>query len=1294
MSILKISRYAHYTLVFSLVAAAVLLTFVRVWLLPRGSEWRDELRATISSMIGEQVEIKSLTAEMRGFKPELMVRGFRIENAAHDGPPLEFERLGVGLDLLGSLLSGKPVVNRIDLVGAKIRLSRRPDGGLGVAGLKPGDIPLWLFAEGEVRLADMDLEWDGGGDGPAMPLGRAQMRLRNGVERHTLDVKLDLPGKLGKLVKLSAEIDGNPLRSDAWKGRAYLEAKRLREGAFNESLPVRLHSGEAGVQAWAEWSSGALSGVAARLDLDRPVFTWRGSEGTDGMMGLEKLAGWLFWRKENDGWRLDVKNLNLSQKGRAWPETDFSIAIGTAADNSLQSLRLAVNFLRFDDVQILVGGGLPLLEGDIRETFRAYLPKGEVRNGKLVYQSDGHIGFCGELTGFAFTPPVGWPVFDRMDGRLCGNDRNGKIEFNTVNLQLNLPSLWQNPFTVNKLAGSLKWFRTGGGGVPPLHALAEGTRLFAGSTWQIAANQIEVEAPGLQATAGFALDLPSDEGKSPVLDMIMQMREVDAVRLRNYLPLAAMSPNVSKWLGEAFDGGKLKTADVLFRGRLAEFPFRQGEGLFQAQVDAENMEFEFNPDWPHLYDVKTKILFFGPALFIDAEAGRIGNLPFHAVHAEAADYISNGWLSLSGSLDNDFATGMKFLRQTPIRHIPERVSKLAEPTGPFHLDLNLLVSMNYGQGGVGFGGLLQLNNDSLALKDVNLKVQEITGALSFSGAGMEGKQILAKVLDEPVVFDVGQQNGDILLDLLGKAGVPALRQSFPGRFWNHADGSFAYHLNLKVPDSLNSSSKPIRIELDSDLAGLGLKLPAPLVKAAADKKDFTADLFVHRDDNFSLRWAYGHEGQGRLAFSNGLHLDSGDIAWGKPLPQASGEPGLGIYLKMDSLDLGEWHSLLGGLGSSLFKSIPRSLDIELKSLTWRGEDLGPLWLTGKQENAELLGEVDNYYGKGSYSAAITEISQSLLRLDLERLNLPKFMDAREGQSSALVDPASLPSLQIRTRHLLHEGVDFGELAMETEHWTAGLNFKNLRISANNHEIGLRGTWSRLDGHDETKLSGNLRVQDLDRFLSMLGYPNEIYRTPTEAAFSLSWIGSPHQFSLASSEGDIRLNMGRGRVSPLDLGLGRALPMLNLQTLRRLLLVNFSDLFGKGLAYDGMEGVFELVGGKARTKAFLVNAVAAEILMMGWVGLANHDLDQTISVLPNRRTTAPPAGMGAVIDFANRLAGAEEPPMTTTNYSVTGNWDNPQFKHIEGRVPLEMIEQTWSEIKSISGAGKQGDNISE
>jgi uncharacterized protein YhdP len=315
-------------------------------------------------------------------------------------------------------------------------------------------------------------------------------------------------------------------------------------------------------------------------------------------------------------------------------------------------------------------------------------------------------------------------------------------------------------------------------------------------------------------------------------------------------------------------------------------------------------------------------------------------------------------------------------------------------------------------------------------------------------------------------------------------------------------------------------------------------------------------------------------------------------------------------------------------------------------------------------------------------------------LELDFLSLPKLSDNDPPANPP--DPAGLPALQVHARHLFRQSAELGELDLETEHWTAGMNIKRLNIKAENHEIGMLGSWMRQDGQHLTKLDGTLKVRDLGNFLTLLGYGKEIQHTPTEAGFALNWNGAPQQFSKATVGGDIRLKLGRGSVLQMDPGLGRALGMLNLQTLRRLLLLDFSDLFGKGLAYDGMEGVFTLADGQARTKGFVIDAVAADILLMGRVGLVNQDFDQTISVMPHPLASIPLAGalvggaaVGAVIDIAHRLVGAEDANIASTNYSVTGTWDDPQIKRIQGSIPLQMINRAWSGIKDMSGFGDRG-----
>jgi hypothetical protein len=64
-------------------------------------------------------------------------------------------------------------------------------------------------------------------------------------------------------------------------------------------------------------------------------------------------------------------------------------------------------------------------------------------------------------------------------------------------------------------------------------------------------------------------------------------------------------------------------------------------------------------------------------------------------------------------------------------------------------------------------------------------------------------------------------------------------------------------------------------------------------------------------------------------------------------------------------------------------------------------------------------------------------------------------------------------------------------------------------------------------------------------------------------------------------------------------------------------------------------------------------------------------------------------VGGVIDLAHRLVGAENVNLASSNYAVSGNWDNPQIKRVEGATPLEMFNRAWNGIRGIGGSIDNG-----
>lgn len=1284
------SRAARYALVSSLIATALALSVIRFWLLPKAALFREELQSRIGAMIGETVRIHGLSARMRGLDPDLVLKGFEIADAAGRRTPLRFAQVRMQVSLIDSLLARRPIVHGIRLVGASITVQREQDGTIAVLGLKPSEhLPAWLFAEGTVELRDIDLEWRDLRAGAApLVLGRSTIRLHNEADRHRLNASFALGAISNDSLRLAADFQGIRLDTAAWRGRFYVDGSGIGAGVLGDPLPVpiKLKSGAASFRLWGDWQDGAVKQLVGRIDLAGASISLEG-EGGERRGDLHRLGGTLHWHREAGGWRLDVRRFQLSLLRQAWPETQFAIAVDHDAAGHLKTVRAATSYLRFDDLHELFDA-LPELDAGHREALQGFSPRGEAHDLRLVYGPGAPLGerwaLCGALSELDLNAWQGMPGLSHFSGQVCGNDRQGRILLRTEHAELNFDRLLNKPARLERLEGALDWRQSE-------------------EEWRIAASGLDLAAPGLEARGRIEYRRPKADGASPFLSLRVHLAHLDAALLRDYLPLKAMPEAPAAWLQGAFAAGRVKAADVLFHGAMADFPFTRGEGVFEVLVDAQGLDVQYEPEWPRLSGVDASIRLYGPALFIETSGGRIGEVQLRTGHAEALDWLHGHWLTVSGEGEASVPDSLKLLQQTPLRYIPERLLKVVNPAGETVIALNLRIPLASGVGRVAVDGSARLERAALTVAGLNLNVQGIAGTVHFTEGGFDAKNLKATTLGGSVAIDVAQKGDDILIDAAGRAGVPLLQKTFSARLWSYLKGVLDYRLSLRLPESMNRAGDPMRMIVRSDLVGLGVLLPAPLGKTEPTRKDLRAELVMRSGSRTSMRLLYGDTVQARLTLSepaSGFELENGDLALGKPLPPASHEPGLGVYASLNELDVKPWQELVsaGGAGEPRGLAL-RVLDLDVADLRWNQGDFGHLALVGRLNQGEWTGTLDGAWGKGRFSAATPEVGRSDVKLDLDYLRLPKFSLAKPERAHATPpDPATIPALQISSKQTLWRERNIGALALETERWTQGMNIKKLTVQRRpNHQLTLTGSWMRVDGRDETKAKGHANIADLGKFLTQLGFAGEIGDTPTVVDVSLAWPGAPYQFSAANVGGDVKMKLGRGAILKMEPGMGRALGVLNLHTLRRLLLLDFSDLFGQGLAYDSMEGRFHLGHGQAQTDGFAIDAVAAKILISGHVGLVARDFDETVTVIPHALASLPIAGaliggsaVDAAITVAEKLFGKERASIGSTNYAVKGSWDDPEITRIGGYMPLDMLQRAWSEVKDFSGFGTNGD----
>jgi uncharacterized protein YhdP len=150
-------------------------------------------------------------------------------------------------------------------------------------------------------------------------------------------------------------------------------------------------------------------------------------------------------------------------------------------------------------------------------------------------------------------------------------------------------------------------------------------------------------------------------------------------------------------------------------------------------------------------------------------------------------------------------------------------------------------------------------------------------------------------------------------------------------------------------------------------------------------------------------------------------------------------------------------------------------------------------------------------------------------------------------------------------------------------------------------------------------------------------------------------------------------LDKGQVIGLKPGAGRMLGLSSVAALPRRLALDFSDLTDKGLAFDTIRGDFDLREGSAYTDDLLLKGPAAEIGLIGRIGLKTKDYDQIAVVTGSlgNSLAGPLAGAlagGPVVAaavlvftqvFKQPLRG-----LARGYYRISGGWDNPTVERIK------------------------------
>src|SRR5690606_3318937 len=209
-----------------------------------------------------------------------------------------------------------------------------------------------------------------------------------------------------------------------------------------------------------------------------------------------------------------------------------------------------------------------------------------------------------------------------------------------------------------------------------------------------------------------------------------------------------------------------------------------------------------------------------------------------------------------------------------------------------------------------------------------------------------------------------------------------------------------------------------------------------------------------------------------------------------------------------------------------------------------------------------------------------------------------------------------------------------------------------------------------DGYHRTTLRGAVDSTDVRATLEGLGYAASVQADAGHAEVDVSWMDSALGDPLTTLNGMASVRLERGNLLEVEAGAGRIFGMLSLYALPRRLALDFSDVFRRGLAFDTIEGSFDIRDGQAYSDALTLQGPAVRIEASGRTGLATRDYEQEAVVTASLASSLTIAGalaggpgVGAAMLIASELFKGPLEDMARIRYRVTGAWDEPSIERV-------------------------------
>ena len=1225
----------------------------------------NEYQPQLSQILHEKYNINLKMGSVKGFwhdgGPLLVIDDLSFDNQATLGLNIDVKQAKLHLDIVQSILALTPRFKLISVESPTLFIDKLPHLSSSKKPAQEDFLTPLLHITQSALITQATVEFsDYYGTLPSIDVAR--IAWHDAIEQRQLQVLLTSDNKQHQPLKLIVDLHGNS--QSALRGQVYIKAHNWHWLDNLKPMLPQLSasaSARASFEMWADFSAGHLD--AMLLKLEENELTWFVNSKEQRLSFCPELVQWL---PHQQGWVFEAKDIRPSFNG----QTLSPIQLYAHQNADVLSLSVdALNIAEFSPLSSL----LSRVDNDSAHFISQLAMTGSLQDIKIKHDSSGWH-YQGELNAFSMDNVGGIPSIESLSGTFNGDGTTGQIELQATNQSLDFGQYFKEPIAITALNSTIKWHTS--------------------------ANTFIVQSPAThfvnndaRSTIAWKIEAPSNG--SPTLSLLGDGEIFNAKNTQYYLPHVVLSNGLVDYLSGAIKAGESDNIQLLWQGALDKFPYQDSDGIFEVTASVNNAAFEFHEDWKPLTKASVELYFKNETMHITGIKGQLENLTFESLTTAIDDLMAPlPVLSISAKIKQPQSKINKFVFSSPIDDSLGPVLRQLDVKGDITTLLNISLPLDGSLPNI--SGTVNLKNNDLSIKAIDLDINKLTGNVEFLGGDITAQNLQGILYQQPVTLELNSKPvGDfygVEVDLNAQWHTNKMPQTWQQHLNQYIDGrlDWAGKLTLKI----NDDDVYYQSFVKSPMTGLQLKLPKPLDKYV----DQHEDLLITSNGNiagglFNLALGSRAEAFARIDTTQSeVKIPALTLLVGRKFQAKDdiADDGMMINIDLDTLALDEWQSFIDGIekgqSEDAFFPVLNKINARVKSLSVLGQTFDNVELGGVKAIDHWQVNVDSVQASGSLKLFDQWFGKGI-EADFEHLILSKSDTSNNDKSATRESLRNLPPLTFNCRQCQVLTAKLGQVSFNTKSHLQGMSIDNIKVEANDTKLNASAIWGFDAQGEYSAIEGSITGDNIESTLAMLDYTSSIRDSNVKTDFDLTWRSSLYAPDIETLEGLIDWKLGEGHIAEVSDQGARIFSLFSLDSLRRKLVLDFRDVFQKGIFFNDFKGAFAIKDGVAVTQNAHMDGVAGGVDVIGSVNLSTTELDYYISFSPALFSNLPViAGVVAsepqmfVLTFA--LTKVLEPivdVISQVNFKLSGTVDKPDFIEIDRKqkkykVPPHILEK--------------------